>query len=117
MGETLADPRFSARGDSNYDPCVVGLHICGCAMAPSTDFEQPYTAFNIEASSHAVARAMFEAGRAEAECAKDEHDFVCDLNLGSAESGVEHVDDFYTNRQLFPRLVAAARAAASGDGP
>lgn len=100
----IMQPKFSARGDTHYDPCVIGLHLCGDASG------QPYTAANVPARTHEQARAMFEAARSVAECSKDEADFLCDLNLGSVRGGVEHVDDFWTNRQLWPQLVALARA-------
>ena len=111
--EGLAAARFDRRGDSNYDPCVIGLHLCGQCQAPGDDFEQPFTAANIPACDHDEAKAMFEAGRAVAECSEPESDFICDLNLESASSGTETVADFYTNRQLWPLLhEAAIRARA-----
>lgn len=113
----LAEPSFDADGNSSYDPCCIGLHICGAAAQEGSNYEQPYTALNLPARSHAMAKAMFAAARAEAECSKDEHDFVCDLNLGIAGRCVDHVDDFYTNRQLIPRLIAAASATISEQNP
>jgi hypothetical protein len=102
VGEiAINEPTFDARGDSNYQPCAIGLHICGSAGNP----EQPYTAANLPATSQAKARKMFAAAMREAACEQDEADFVCDLNLGAYECQVE---DFWTNRQLLPRLFAAA---------
>lgn len=109
--EELAGARFNWRGDSNYDPCVVGLHLCGQCQAPGDDFEQPFTVANIPARDHDQAKAMFEAARAVAECSEPESDFICDLCLGNPLSGTETVDDFYTNRQLWPLLHAAALRA------
>lgn len=106
--EALREPRFDARGNSYYAPCEIGLHLCGFGQAPGCDVEQPFTAANLPAPNHATAQAMFDAARREAECPKDEADFLCDLNLGSPDTGTECVDNFYTNRQLWPRLVRAS---------
>jgi hypothetical protein len=112
----LIQPRFDHRGNSNYRPCEVGLHLCGSALGPGDRDEQPYTALNLPARDHAEARRMFDAARTAAECTKDEADFICDLNLGSRQVGVEHVDDFFTNRQLVDRLVAATLPPKQGGG-
>lgn len=106
---TLIEPSFNTRGDSNYHPCACGLHLCGIAINPrdEQEHEQPYTALNIPARDDDEARRMFEAAKAEAALPDREgEDFICDLNLSDG-----YVDDFGTNRQLLPRLVAAARAA------
>ena len=105
----LAEPRFDKRGDSNYDPCTIGLHLCGIATAPGDDYEQPYTALNIPAANEDEARAMFDAAKAEAECGKDEADFCCDLMVGE-----DCLADFWTNRQLVERLTAAALRSKVG---
>ncbi len=108
----LAEPRFDRRGDSNYDPVAIGLHLCGICSGPDggdINGEQPYTALNIAASSDAEARAMWEAARLEASVdSRDNEDFLCDLNLSDG-----HCDDFSTNRQMIPRLIAAALRARS----
>lgn len=113
---TLAEPSFDAAGNSHYAPCMIGLHLCGTARAPGDDLEQPYTALNLPAPDHATAKAMFEAAKAEACCDEESADYVCDLNLGNQSSGCEHVDDFYTNRQLLPRLIAAVALIAHLQG-
>lgn len=89
---------FDANGNSHYFPCCTGLHLCGSTI----DDEQPYTAANFPARDYAGAREMFAAAKAAAECCGDEADFCCDLMIGG-----DHVDDFWTNRQLWPALAAA----------
>jgi len=114
VGLRLSEPRFDARGNSHYEPEFPGLHLCGICSRPEgaeDDLgEQPYTALNISARSDDEARAMWEAAKAEAALdTRDAEDFLCDLNLSDGCH-----DDFSTNRQLIPRLVAAAlRAQAS----
>lgn len=101
----LIDPHFDERGNSNYSPCWHGLHLCGAAAWPLDPSDtQPYTALNIPAASSQGALAMFAAAKAVAECAEHEADYCCDLNIGG-----DHIDDFWTNRQLLPALIAAAR--------
>lgn len=113
----LQQPRFDARGNSNYTPVLPGLHLCGICEHPGgygdANGEQPYTALNIPARSDDEARRMWEAAKAEAALATREgEDFLCDLNLSDG-----HVDDFSTNRQMLPRLIAAAlRAQAPRTG-
>jgi len=104
----LIDPSFDARGNSNYDPVPIGLHLCGICQHPDgygdAFGQQPYTALNIPARNDAEARAMWEAAKAEASLPDREgEDFLCDLNIG-----IGCVDDFSTNRQLLPRLIKAA---------
>ena len=113
---TLIEPTFSARGDSNYDPCDIGLHLCGICQHPEgfgdANGEQPYTALNLPARSEDEARAMWAAAKAEASLpSREGEDFLCDLNLIDG-----HLDDFSTNRQLLPRLVAAALAEQARAG-
>lgn len=93
----LAQPSIDQRGNSNYAPCRTGLHLCGA----TPDGEQPYTAANFPADGRSDAMLMFDAAKAIAECGKEEADFCCDLMING-----DHVDDFWTNRQLFPALRA-----------
>ncbi|MDH4746645.1 hypothetical protein OMP43_21700 [Sphingomonas sp. CBMAI 2297] len=107
----LIEPRFDAHGNSNYHPEKPGLHLCGICEHPDgigdALGEQPYTAMNLRAHSDAEALHMWHAARAEAELPNREgEDFLCDLNTREG-----HVDDFSTNRQMLPRLIAAALAA------
>ncbi len=108
VGLALIEPHFDKRGNSNYDPVMPGLHICGICQGPDGHSdaygEQPYTALNIPARSDEEARRMWEAAKAEAALdSREGEDFLCDLNLSDG-----YVDDFSTNRQLLPRLYAAA---------
>lgn len=103
----LSPPAFDQRGDSHYAPCRTGLHLCGHACAPDHDFEQPYTALNIVTNTHQQARQLYARAKAEAECAKHEADFILDLVIGN-----DIEEGFWTNRQLLPRLFAAAKGEA-----
>ena len=107
----LSEPCFDARGNSNYEPVFPGLHLCGICVGPDGSGddlgEQPYTALNLPARSDTEARAMWEAAKLEASIAeRSGEDFLCDLNLSDGAHA-----DFSTNRQLVPRLIAAANAA------
>lgn len=101
---TLAQPVIDGDGNSNYNPCAIGLHLCG--HIDDSKGAQPYTAANIPARTHDQAKAMFDAAKAIGECSEEAADFCCDLNLGEARNGPEHVDDFWTNRQLWPAILA-----------
>lgn len=110
MDVQLIEPSFDRRGNSNYHPVFPGLHLCGICEGPSGSGdalgEQPYTALNLPARSDDEARAMWEAARAEAALeTREGENFLCDLNLSDGTH-----DDFSTNRQLLPRLVAVALA-------
>jgi hypothetical protein len=102
----LIEPHFDTRGNSNYHPCRFGLHLCGQTVwqFDADLMPQPYTALNIPAKDEAEARAMFAAAKEAASCSEQEADYCCDLNIGG-----DHVDDFWTNRQLLPALIAAAK--------
>ena len=111
MDLVLIEPHFDTRGNSNYTPIFPGLHLCGICAHPDgvgdTLGEQPYTALNLPARDDAEARAMWEAAKLEASIAeRTGEDFLCDLNLSDGAHA-----DFSTNRQLVPRLIAAANAA------
>ena len=110
MSGALSEPRFDARGNSNYEPVFPGLHLCGICVGPAGNGdafgEQPYTALNLPARDDAEARDMWDAAKLEASIVRGEgDDFVCDLNLSDGSH-----DDYSTNRQLIPRLIAVARA-------
>lgn len=86
-------------GNSNYDPPENGIHLCG----QTDDGEQPTT---VAAYPMAGQIAAFLMAKEVAECGKNEHDFVVDLMInGSIE------EDFYSNRQLWPRAIEAWNAA------
>lgn len=107
----LIQPSFDRRGNSNYAPCEIGLHLCGICEHPDGIGDafgcQPYTALNLPARSDAEAQRMWDAAKAEAELPdRSGEDFLCDLNLSCGT-----VNDFSTNRQLLPRLIAAALKA------
>lgn len=84
-------------GSSNYDPPINGVHLCG----QTDDGEQPTTVASYPIRP-AEAKALFELARSVAECSKGEHDFCVDLVL-DRDIG----EDFYSNRQLWPRAIAA----------
>ena len=98
---TLEQPTLDQRGDTRYEPCEYGLHLCG--FYDDGEGGQPYTALNIIADDADQARAMFEAAKAEAGDTEADPDFVCDLMLGG-----DAVEDFSTNRQMVQRLFDAA---------
>jgi len=86
---------------SNYDPPTNGIHLCGV-----TDDElQPTTAavYRVGADK---ARELFDMAREVAECGEDEGDFIVDLCQRD-----EITEDFRSNRQLWPRAIAAWNAA------
>lgn len=85
-----------ADGNSNYMPCDNGVHLCG----QTDDGEQPVTLQNYPFPHNA--RHMWQAAKDVAECPYGEpHDFVVDLMIGG-----DLVDDFCSNRQLWPRALA-----------
>lgn len=85
---------------SNYDPLEgCGVHLCG----QSDDGEQPTTVANYRMRNEAEARRLWELARSVAECSsREEEDFLVDL---VTPDGIE--DDFSSNRQLWPRAIAA----------
>jgi hypothetical protein len=85
---------------SNYDPPATGVHLCGV----TDDDQQPTTVATYCAPAD-KARDLWRAARAVAECSKDEADFVVDLFV---DDQVE--DDFWSNRQLWPRAIASWNA-------
>lgn len=90
--------------DRLYHPCWCGVHVCG-----SSPDDASMTVLNIAASTPAVARKIFAACKAEAECPDgEEGDLVVDLNIDRDNL---HVDDFWLNRQMLARMEAAGRAA------
>ena len=109
---THIEPMFSREGEINYHPCAIGLHIYYIPKNPDGKGTQPFTALNLPARSDDEARAMWAAAKAEASLhTREGEDFLCDLNLIDGT-----VDDFSTNLQLLPRLVAAALAEQARAG-
>lgn len=90
-----------------YVPTFPGVHVCG----GDHDENRVFTVLNLSADDDAQARRMWEAARAEAEDAGGEHELCVDLNTRDG-----HEDDFWTTRQMLPRLEAAARAARTNGG-
>lgn len=98
---------LDAAGNSYYQPCRTGLHLCG----QTPDGEQPYTAANIPATSFWQANEMFKAARRVGECEEGEADFCCDLMLsGDCDR------DFWTNRQLWPAIRRELAAFGANNG-
>lgn len=98
---TVRSPRGTVFTDvSNYDPLEgYGVHLCG----QSDDGQQPTTVANYPMADEAEARELFELARSVAEVHdRDEEDFIVDLITADGL-----VDDFSSNRQLWPRAIAA----------
>ena len=91
-------------GNSNYDPLDgFGVHLCG----QTDDGKQPTTVANYQMRNEQEARKLWALAREVAECpTRDEEDFIVDLILPEGT-----VDDFSSNRQLWPRAIAAWNAA------
>ena len=95
-------------GNSQYDPCDLGIHLCG----QTDDGEQPTTVANYPMASEDEARQLWELARGVAEVTdRDEEDFIVDLNLRDG-----CVDDFSSNRQLWPRAIEAWNAILKATG-
>ncbi len=83
---------------SRYQPCRVGLHVCG--INPLRD--EPITIANFPLRDAAEARRLFSVAKSECAAQSDEEgDFVVDLNVGTNELQVE---DFIMSRQMLARL-------------
>lgn len=91
---------------SNYDPLDGwGVHLCG----HTDDGEQPTTVANYPMGKGAP--RLWQLARDVAECGKDEADFIVDL---VTPGGI--VDDFWSNRQLWPRAIEAWNSAPPTPG-
>jgi hypothetical protein len=79
-----------------YDPPENGIHLCaqGAFEASATAARYPMGAKR--------ARDLFVIAKAVAECGPDEGDFVADLCVSG-----DIIDDFWTNRQIWPQAIAA----------
>lgn len=103
---TIVGPdRRQWHGNSNYDPLEgYGVHLCG----QTDDGQQPTTVANYRMRDEAEARRLWMLAKDVAECAtRDEEDFIVDLVTAD---GI--VDDFSSNRQLWPRAIEAWNASA-----
>lgn len=88
---------------SNYDTPENGVRLCG----QTDDGKQPTTvaAYSMRP---AIAELNWRLAREVAMCGREEADFVVDLCIaGSIE------DDFWSNRQLWPRAIEAWNTAAA----
>lgn len=85
-------------GNSNYNPCSCGVHLCG----QTDDGKQPTTMQNYPAATEDEARQMWLVARVFAECEEDEADFIVDLMIDD-----EVQFDFWSNRQIWPRAIEA----------
>lgn len=109
MTYDLAPPLWEPNGeDSYYNPCRTGLHFCGEAIDDDAG-SQPYTALNIIYNNPVHARLAFERAKEAATCEQEAESFIVDLQVND-----ECEDDFYTNRQLFPALIAALTPSKQG---
>jgi hypothetical protein len=92
---------------SNYDPPENGIHLCGV----TDDEEQPTTAA-VYPMPPALARRLFDVAYDVARCEREEGDFVVDLCLADS---IE--EDFWSNRQLWPRAIEAWNLRDSDRNP
>lgn len=90
-------------GNSNYDPLEgSGVHLCG----QTDDGQQPTTVANYPMRNEAEARELWQIAKDVADCVfRDQEDFLVDL---VTPDGI--ADDFSSNRQLWPRAIAAWNA-------
>lgn len=95
----IADPNAS-----NYDPPATGVHLCG----QTDDGEQPTTVAAYPMPAR-MARELWAVAREVAACPEGEEDFVVDLMVG----GLSGPEDFFSNRQLWPRAIGAWNNRAS----
>lgn len=93
-----------AWADRTYRPSFPGVHVCG----GDHDENRFFTVLDVPAMTNAEADAWFAAAKAAAEVAKDEGELVVDRCRTDG-----HDEDFWTNRQMLPRLVEALRAAGA----
>lgn len=91
-GETYIE-----HADRTYCPTFPGVHVCGA----DREENRFYTVADFPMQSDDEAREAWQAARVECEVPQDEADFTVDLNEGEG-----HVDDFWSNRQMLPRLAA-----------
>lgn len=82
-----------------YNPCSVGLHICGELG------DAAHTVANFPCRTASDARALFDRAKAEFAVSSDDWDVIVDLNIGQ---DALHVDDFGMRRQMMSRLAAMA---------
>jgi hypothetical protein len=85
---------------SNYRTPVDGIHLCG----QHSNGEEPCTTA-VYPMRPDEARRLFEVAKTVAEVERDGGDFVVDLCIGG-----DITDDFYSNRQLWPRAIEAWNA-------
>lgn len=87
----------TAEGDAIYNPCDVGLHVCG------DDNGEAVTLANFPCRSADHALRIFEMARTEFAVDGDEWDVVVDLNISRDE---KQVADFGMHRQMLNKLAA-----------
>jgi len=87
-----------------YNPPINGIHLCGQGIDDSAATAAAYP------MSADRAQQLFATARDVAECAEDEGDFIADLFIGG-----DIVDDFWTNRQLWPLALTAWLRKLEGD--
>lgn len=87
-----------------YCPSFPGVHLCG---ADHID-DRFFTVLDLPARSDTEAKALWQAIRADCEVPEEEADFTVDLNTRRG-----HEDDFWSNRQMLPRIATAIRKLGS----
>lgn len=88
-----------------YDPCPVGLHVCG-----ADDDDAAATVLNVPCSTKEEARALFEWAKVECAVQGDETtDLVVDLNLHPDDGPDE---DFCMTRQMLGRFASLCGVTA-----
>ena len=110
MTETLFHTSASTRqregesgiawADRTFCPVFPGVHVCGVDHEDNRFF----TAWQQPARDDAEARALWLRARAECEVAEEAGDLCVDLNTSEGQ-----VDDFWTSRQMLPRLAEITR--------
>lgn len=90
-----------ANGDSYYNACANGLHVCGVSDLP--DDIQPYTLYNFPLVGDAS--VFFAQAKLIASCDPDDADFMVDLMINGSS-----YDEFPTNRQLLGLIEVLRRS-------
>lgn len=85
--------------EAYYNPCSVGLHVCGSQDIDG--YDAAATVANFPVRSPDEARRVFAIAKAELAESGDDFDMVVDLNVGRDDL---HVDDFPMRRQMLERL-------------
>lgn len=101
---TVTSPAGFVHTDvSNYNPPRIGINLCG----QTDDGEQPTTVAAYRMASASEARSLWNMAKSVAECGEGEGDFIVELLIDH-----DTYDDFWSNRQMWPRAIEAWNAAS-----